>query len=147
MRILLPSAVAAAAVAVGVGAYLGRDFAALAAQVTNAATYVLVGISLVPLLMQANRKRSVLAPGLFGIACSSIILFVYGALYIALGRPEWWFSGPPFYVYLIATGTLMASLGHHLAALGSVQGLRALYLALFAFFVAVGFSLAWIVLK
>lgn len=127
MRFLIPSAIAGAAVGVGLTTTLGRDYAAVGVSTAGALAYVLVAYSLAPAIADPARK-SVLAPGLFGIAVFSILIFAYGALNIVLGRPNWFMNGWPFIGYTAAFGGLIGSVLTHLLSLGRAQGRTKEYL-------------------
>lgn len=140
MRHLVPSVAFAGVTGVVLSNVISRDFTIVGASLTGAMSYILVAYSLWPLIM--GKRRSVLAPGLFGISIFGSLLFVYGPMYIALGRPEWFFAGLPFNLYIACYGGLIASIASHLISLGHTQQKTKLYMGLFALFISLSFAIS-----
>lgn len=143
MKYLVPSAVSGSVVGLLIAKFLGRDYTIVAASVAGALSYLLIIYSLWPLLYGKDRKRkSILAPGLLGIAIFSTILFTYAPLNILLGRPSWVLEGIPFYIYIGSYGGLIGSIGTHLVQIGQTQGRTMQYLFMLALFVVTGLGTA-----
>lgn len=136
MRHLIPASIGGGIVGIVLNWWVGRDWAIFAASVAGALSYGLVAYSIWPLISHGP-SRSKLAPGLFGIAIFCGILFTYVPLNIALGRPDWFMNGWPFYVYMASYGGLIGAIGTHLYTLGEVQGKARPYLIALLFFVAI----------
>lgn len=113
------------------GAFIGRDEAYQAMWAMGAILYSIVAWTLWPLV-----KLKGLPEGLFGIAACGSGLFLYKFLYISLGRPPEWFNGWQHLLFLACAGGILASMTHHVYAIGDAQG-RGLYYLVLAGFAAI----------
>lgn len=140
MKYLVPSAVGGGILGILMTKFFGRDYAVVAAAIAGALSYILIVYSLLPLVNA--KKPPVLAPGLLGIAAFSALLFTYAPINIALGRPDWFREGIPFYMYIGAYGGLIGSIGTHLIQIGQTQGRTVGYIFSLIVFVLAGIGTA-----
>lgn len=108
----------------------GRDIVISISSLIAALSYAVVAYSLMPVI--AGERKSILAPGLLGIASFSALILFYRFGFVFLGRPPAMFAGWPLNIFVGLFGGLVASIILHLISLGEAQGKARLYLWLIA---------------
>lgn len=142
MKTLTLWAAIGAMLAVLAAIIIGREETYTALRMTSAVAYALVAISLWPVVRKKNSAK--ITHGLFGIAVCGALIFFYGAIYVALDRPHEWLTGAPYLFLLAVIGASLASVAHHLIAIGELQGRTRLYMFLMMVAGLAGVVTSWL---
>lgn len=139
MRRAVPIIAIAAVATTFLADQFGRDLVISVSSLIAALAYALVVYSLMPVM--AGERKSVLAPGLMGIAFFSTLILFYRFWYIFAGRPPVMFQGWPLNIFVGLFGGLVASIILHLVSLGEAQGKQPLYLGMIFAILGISFAI------